>query len=53
MQRVNARQFVAMVTQTLRTITIKKLKYCHVLVKRRGVWIGNCIYLTLRTRNYK
>lgn len=23
---------------------------CHVLVNRQGVWIGNCIYLTLADR---
>jgi hypothetical protein len=27
--------------------------YCHVLVTRHGVWIGNWIYWTLITRNYR
>jgi hypothetical protein len=27
--------------------------YCHVLVTRHRVWIGNWIYWTLITRNYK
>jgi hypothetical protein len=26
--------------------TLLHVEYCHVLVSRRGVWIGNCIYWT-------
>jgi hypothetical protein len=28
-------------------------RYCHVLVTKHRVWIGNWIYWNLRTRNYK